>query len=76
MNIGPRVGRIPRRQARCAGHRLTPLSQPRKEFHMTDQDPNEKELESAEAEVEGHSIDEEEEGEAALLNVNFGCHEK
>jgi len=42
---------------------------------MTDREPDYDELAKAseEAEVEGHSIEEEEEGEAAVLNVNFGC---
>ncbi len=43
---------------------------------MTDREPNVEEYEKAseEAEVEGHSLEEEEEGEAAVLDVNFGCH--
>jgi hypothetical protein len=42
---------------------------------MTNREPDAEEYAKAseEAEVEGHSIEEEEEGEAAVLNVNFGC---
>ncbi|HET7014324.1 MAG TPA: hypothetical protein VFI65_10460 [Streptosporangiaceae bacterium] len=44
---------------------------------MTDREPDAEELAKAseEAEVEGHSIEEDEEGEAAVLDINFGCHE-
>ncbi len=40
---------------------------------MTDRDPTEQELSKAEADVEGHGIDEEDEGEAAVYDINFGC---
>ena len=44
---------------------------------MTDREPDAEELAKAseEAEVEGYSIEEDEEGEAAVLDINFGCHE-
>lgn len=43
---------------------------------MTDRDPDAEELETAstDADVEAHSIEEEEDGEAAILDINFGCH--
>lgn len=41
---------------------------------MTDRDPNEQEITQAEADVEGHGIDEEDEGEAAVYDINFGCN--
>jgi hypothetical protein len=45
---------------------------------VPDNDPREEELKAAEeeakAEVEGHSLEEEEEGEAGMLNfMNGGC---
>jgi hypothetical protein len=41
---------------------------------MTDREPNDEELAKTSEEVEGHSIEEEEEGEAAgEFDVNFGC---
>lgn len=41
---------------------------------MTDKDPTEKDVEAAGADVEGHGIDEEDEGEAAIFDINFGCN--
>lgn len=42
---------------------------------MPDREPDAEELAktSEEAEVEGHSIEEEEEGEAAEFDTNYGC---
>lgn len=42
---------------------------------MTDREPDAEELAQADADVEAHSIEETEEGEAAVLDVNFGCSE-
>ena len=44
---------------------------------MPDRDPTDEELAKAgsDAEVEGHSIEEEEEGESAIYDTNFGCSE-
>jgi hypothetical protein len=40
---------------------------------MTERDPTDREIDAAEADVEGHGIDEEDEGEAAFFDINFGC---
>jgi hypothetical protein len=44
---------------------------------MTDREPTEKEIEAAEADVEGHSISEEDPGApvVAAFDINFGCGE-
>ncbi len=42
---------------------------------MTDREPDAEELAKADADVEGHSIEEAEEGEAAIFDINFGCSE-
>lgn len=41
---------------------------------MTDREPSDKELQDAQADVEGHGIDEEDQGEAAVYDINFGCN--
>jgi hypothetical protein len=43
---------------------------------MTDRDvrePSDEELDASQPDVEGHGIDEEDEGEVGVLDVNFGC---
>jgi hypothetical protein len=40
---------------------------------MTQREPNEKEFEDAQTDVEGHGIEEEDESDAAIFDINFGC---
>ncbi|MCH7232158.1 hypothetical protein L0U85_15020 [Glycomyces sp. L485] len=39
-----------------------------------EQTPGEEELAKAEEDVEGHGIEDEDEGDADVLDVNFGCN--
>ncbi|HET8659766.1 MAG TPA: hypothetical protein VFM55_12295 [Micromonosporaceae bacterium] len=40
---------------------------------MTERDPTEEEFDSTQSDVEGHGVDEEDDGEAAIFDINFGC---